>query len=239
MSKNYPFNNSSRLNDLIKLYASYVNAFPPPNVAASFGDYIKTHEYNNPRSSFYHVNSICTGILYKQITCECVPDKSIFRDGMRVWDYLIAYKEHQDQKRVEQIRQKSATSQYRTDAESKRFAELEKLPHIVGLKNNPSTARDIISRLKAQVEKQKANLNASIKTLSEYEEYATLMVKQEDHRPYLWSKLRACQKCGAIEYHEFESLCEEYDIDDEMIDYYIHNPKIKYAFKPYIVCKYS
>lgn len=237
--KNYPFNNSSRLNDLIKLYESYANTFPPSNVVASFGDYIIAREFNNPRSSFYHVNSICTGILYKQITRECVPDKSIFRDGMRVWNYLIAYKEHQDQQKLEQIRQISATSRYRTEAESKQLAELEKLPHIIGLKNSSSTAQDIISKLKAQVEKQRAYLDASLKTLSEYEEYTTLMTKQEDNRPYLWSKLRACSKCGAIEYREFESLCEEYDIDDEMIDYYIHNPKIKYAFKPYIVCKYS
>lgn len=240
MIKNYPFNNSVRLTHLIDLYSKYLLLNPIKKSANSFGDYIKSLEFNKAGSPFYGVSCICPGILSKKLNKKCVPDKSIFSKDMTVWKYVVSYnKEHGAYSNLNDSRQDSQPSCYLSEIESKRKKELEKLSHICKVKCSNNLISDEIKNLRSQVDFYQAKLGAAISMLNDIEEYASLANKCEDNRPELYRRVRACHKSGDLPYSDFERLCEEFEINDDVIHDYISNDRVRYAFKPYIICKYA
>lgn len=239
MTKYYAFNNLLRLNKLIKLYESYSTVYTSSTKMIDFSNYVKSIEYNRDGSEFYHVSCIYTGILCKKINSLCTPDRSIFREGMTVWEYIVAFCEKQNQQRLEKLKKVSSESHYLTEIESKRKSELEKLSYICNLKKDATSIQNELNDLSSKMSIYQTKLSAVTTIHNDIEEYVSLMSKREDHRPDLYRRIRSCAKSGELPYHEFEALCEEFSIDDEMINDYISNHRIKYAFKPYIICKYA
>lgn len=239
MTKCYAFNNSTRLNKLIKMYDSYITSYSRSTKMIDFSNYIKSVEYNREGSEFYHINCVYSGILCKSINKLCVPDKTIFKTGMTVWDYIIAFDKKQKQSCTNNMNKNSLESSYLTEAEFKRKSELENIPYIYTLKKDSLLVQNELKNLESQMNICQSKLEAITTRYNNIKEYASLVNKNEDHRPELYRKIRACTKCGELAYHEFEALCEEFGIDNDMVNDYISNTRIKYAFKPYIICKYA